>query len=186
MLAKLYQSDWTLIYSNFHEFNLAYYLLAIPLVFILHDFYFYWTHRLLHTKWLFKKVHLIHHNSTNPTPLTSLAFHPIEAIIQGAFLPLVVMLIPLHVSVVIILVAGSYIYNVIGHLGYEFYPKGFPEHPFWGLFLTATHHSHHHKSTNFNFGLYFTFWDRLMDTTIPNYFGIFDAIVSPRETRGAG
>ena len=32
------------------------------------DFHFYWTHRLLHTKWLFKNVHKVHHESYNPDP----------------------------------------------------------------------------------------------------------------------
>ncbi|KAG6436219.1 hypothetical protein SASPL_101104 [Salvia splendens] len=29
--------------------------------FILEDFVFYWGHRILHTKWLYKHVHSVHH-----------------------------------------------------------------------------------------------------------------------------
>ncbi|KAM3231842.1 methylsterol monooxygenase 2-2 isoform X1 [Capsicum chacoense] len=33
--------------------------------FILEDFVFYWGHRILHTKWLYKHVHSVHHESVN-------------------------------------------------------------------------------------------------------------------------
>ena len=34
------------------------------------DFHFYWTHRMLHTKWLYKNVHKVHHESYNPDPFS--------------------------------------------------------------------------------------------------------------------
>ena len=44
-------------------------LLAI-LILIWWDFHFYWTHRMLHTKWFYKNVHKIHHESYNPDPFS--------------------------------------------------------------------------------------------------------------------
>ena len=38
------------------------------------DFHFYWTHRLLHTKWLFKYVHKVHHESYNPDPFSGTGY----------------------------------------------------------------------------------------------------------------
>ena len=34
------------------------------------DFHFYWSHRMLHTKWLYKTVHKVHHESYNPDPFS--------------------------------------------------------------------------------------------------------------------
>lgn len=36
-------------------------LFQIAFYFIIEDFIFYWGHRVLHTKWLYKHVHSVHH-----------------------------------------------------------------------------------------------------------------------------
>jgi len=53
---------------------------------------------------------------------------------------------------------------IINHAGVEIYPrnsffKGFKKHV-----IGATHHDIHHRHAQKNFGLYFTFWDRWMNT----------------------
>ena len=62
-------------------------LMALQLVvmIILHDSYFYWCHRLLHTQ-PFWNIHGIHHQASDPTVLTSHVFHYIETIINYTFL----------------------------------------------------------------------------------------------------
>jgi len=42
------------------------------------DAYFYWTHRLLHTRWWFSRVHKYHHIFTDPSALAQAAMHPVE------------------------------------------------------------------------------------------------------------
>ena len=39
----------------------------------------------------------------------------------------------------------------------------------------ATHHDLHHQGPRWNFGLYFTLWDRLMGTEHPDYVIRFEA-----------
>jgi len=49
---------------------------------VLHDVYFYTTHRLMHLPPLFKAVHAGHHRSLTPTPWSILSFQPLETISQ--------------------------------------------------------------------------------------------------------
>ena len=56
-----------------------YYLAALALVVpIIHEFHFFCIHRLIHTPFLYKWVHSVHHNSVNPSPWSSLSMHPVE------------------------------------------------------------------------------------------------------------
>lgn len=59
---------YTQYYTAIHAHSLLYFWLAFPLMFLLHDTYFYWMHRTLHHPKLFKVFYLVHHKSTNPSP----------------------------------------------------------------------------------------------------------------------
>ncbi|RYZ46631.1 MAG: sterol desaturase, partial [Chitinophagaceae bacterium] len=48
----------TTFYRDIQEHGRLYFFLAFPLMFIIHDAYFYWAHRLMHHKKLFKTFHL--------------------------------------------------------------------------------------------------------------------------------
>ena len=47
-------------------------------------FYFYWAHRLLHTKKLYRLVHHIHHRNIDVGPWSGLSQHPIEHVFMYA------------------------------------------------------------------------------------------------------
>ena len=140
------------------EFGL--WLLAIVL---LHDTYFYWSHRLLHQRWVFARVHAFHHRSTNPSPFAALAFHPVEALMQVIWaVPLVVVPIPSLVWLAFSFLA--IFVNVLGHCGVEPYPLRWQHHPVLQWLNFATHHNRHHLEFDGDYGLYFRVWDRLMKT----------------------
>ena len=40
-----------------------------------HDAYYYWTHRAMHHRALFRAVHIRHHRSHNPSPFTAYSFN---------------------------------------------------------------------------------------------------------------
>jgi lathosterol oxidase len=175
------KSNITLIYRPIDKYGYPYYFLSIVLMIILHDAYFYWTHRLLHWKPLFKTVHKVHHLSFNPTPFSAYAFHPVEAIFEIGIIPLIVFTIPYHVSTIWIFSAYTLILNVVGHMGYEFFPKGFASHKILKWHNTATNHNMHHKFVKCNYGLYFNIWDRIMKTNHPKYEEYYDKVIEQRK-----
>ncbi|MEM7658110.1 MAG: sterol desaturase family protein, partial [Bacteroidota bacterium] len=140
---------------------------------------FYWMHRLMHHPRLFKAVHLIHHTSTNPSPWTSYAFHPLEAVIEAGIIPLIAFTLPVHKGAISLFLLFQFVYNVYGHLGYELYPKGF--HKSWiGRWInTSVCHNLHHKRFHGNYGLYFLWWDRWMGTLRKDYDATFEAPTKP-------
>ena len=73
---------YTTLYPNMSDYGWVYYFAAFPIMFVIHDTYFYWTHRIMHHKSLFNVMHLVHHKSTNPSPWAAYAFHPLEAIVE--------------------------------------------------------------------------------------------------------
>lgn len=170
----------TRIYPNISDHGYAYYVFSILLMILLHDTYFYWTHRLMHWKPLFKIAHKTHHLSINPTPFAAYAFHPLEALVEIGIIPLITVTIPYHHSAIIIFSLYSLLLNVTGHLGFEIFPKGFTTNRLFKWHNTATHHNMHHRLVKCNYGLYFNIWDRLMNTNHPEYEKSFEAVAEQR------
>lgn len=167
---------YTKQYSSLAERGWLYFFTSVLLIIFAHDTYFYWIHRFMHWKPVFKYVHHIHHLSTNPTPWAAFSFHPIEAILEVAIFPLLIFIIPLHPIAMLILANYQMLMNIIGHCGYELMPKGFTKHKLFKWYNTSTHHNIHHAQFHWNYGLYFNIWDRLMGTNHPNYDAIFEEV----------
>jgi lathosterol oxidase len=171
----------TTLYSRIIQNGWPYFFLAFPLMFIIHDTYFYWMHRLMHQKRLFKLFHLLHHRSTNPSPWAAYAFHPLEAVIEVGIYPIFLFTIPIHYLHFFIFFLLSLIYNVYGHLGFELYPKGFNRHWMGKWINTSINHNQHHQFFTGNYGLYFLFWDRIMGTIRDDYDEQFARVNSRKE-----
>lgn len=169
---RVEQSGASLIYFKVEEWGWLYTCLSLPLVLIAHDAYFYWVHRALHHPRLFKAFHRLHHLSRTPTSWAAYSFAPGEAILMALFMPLIVVLMPLHVSVIFVFLAVMIVRNAMGHCGVEFHPRWWLDSPL-GFLNTPTHHDLHHQKFNGNYGLYFTWWDKWMGTEFENYKAAF-------------
>ena len=169
---------YTQLYSTIAERGWVYYFLLFPVLFFIHDTYFYWIHRLMHHPRLFKWFHLVHHRSTNPSPWAAYAFHPLEAFLEVGIFALFLFIFPIHRTHLIIFFLLSIIYNVYGHLGWELYPKGFHQTRVGRWINTSTSHNQHHKYFTGNYGLYFLFWDRWMGTLRAEYDEAFEEVTS--------
>ena len=158
---------------------------SLPLMILWHDTYFYWTHRLLHTRWMLRHVHGVHHRSRNPSPWAAYAFHPLEAVVNGLVTPLALAAAPLHVGVLMLFALHQILRNAHGHAAVETMPHGFARHWLWGRFTTTTHHHLHHETAQGNYGLWFTWWDRRCGTERADYLARFDRSTQPRQAPAA-
>ena len=143
------------------------------LIVLVHDAYFYWIHRAMHTKMLFKIAHLHHHKSRTPTPWTAYSFATLEAVVEAAYMPLFLIITSLlglqYAGFALLLFLWHMIIrNVMAHAGSELFPAGWVDNPLTSWISTTTHHDLHHSSGH-NYGFYFTFWDRMMGTEHPRY-----------------
>jgi len=171
----------TKVYKNFSEHSFAYYMATTIFIIFFHDTYFYWAHRLMHHPFLYERVHAVHHLSKDPTPWASFSFHPWEAILEIAFVPVLIFTLPLHFTSLIILSLWQVVFNVMGHLGYEIFPRRLMQIPVLKWLNTSTNHNMHHKYVKCNYGLYFNFWDRLMNTNHSKYYETFDEVTARRD-----
>jgi Delta7-sterol 5-desaturase len=176
----------TRIYLSAAERGWLYFWASIALAILAHDAYFYWTHRLLHWRPLYRLVHHVHHRSTSPTPWAAYAFHPLEALVQAGVYVLIVFTVPMQPLALMLFLAYMIVRNVVGHLGYEVWPAWFARFPLTRWHLTPTHHDLHHRFGKGNYGLYFSFWDDWLGTSRPDYAAAFDAVTVRRRSIGAG
>ncbi|RDV15549.1 fatty acid hydroxylase family protein [Pontibacter diazotrophicus] len=172
---------YTQIYQDVSDYGWGYMLLSVVLALLIHDAYFYWTHRLMHHPRLFKLFHLTHHRSVNPSPWAAFAFSPLEAVVEAGVILVIAFLIPIHPLGILLFLLFMTVYNVYGHLGYEIYPKWVVNSRFGRWLNTSTNHNMHHKYFKGNYGLYFRFWDELLGTTHPHYEKTLAKLVSPEQ-----
>lgn len=158
---------YTTLYKDWDQFGVAGYLLTFPLMLLMHDTWFYWTHRLMHHPKLYRWFHAVHHASTNPSPWAAYAFHPLEAVVEIGIFVVFLFTIPVHRTHIFIFFLFSIIYNVYGHLGWELYSERFRKSRIGRWINTSTAHNRHHRFFTGNFGLYLLVWDRVMGTLRP-------------------
>lgn len=155
----LWQMGWTRFYLSFDEYPFWYLPLSLLLFSLVHEIYFYATHFWMHRPRVYKFVHYVHHLSREPSPWASFSFHPLEGLIEAAILPLLVLLIPIHPVMFIIYMTAMTLSAINNHLGYELMPR-----PIRRFLISGENHSRHHRFSRHNYGLYYTFMDRIFGT----------------------
>ena len=171
----LWQKGFTRVYTDIGLYGWWYLPVSLIVFMILHETYYYWLHRWMHIPAVFKVVHKVHHNSNITSPFTAFSFHPLEGFFQAIFLPIMLMILPMHYYVIIIQLTLMTFSSVINHLDIELYPRSFDKHIVGKWLIGASHHSLHHKQFKYNYGLYFTFWDKIKKTESPLFEKLFDS-----------
>jgi len=174
ILLLLWQKGYVKIYDDIYDYPLWWLPVSLMAALILQETYYYWLHRWMHIPKIFRLVHKWHHDSHIASPWTAFSFHPLEGLIQAIFLPLILLFLPMNLYVLIVMLTIMSVSSVINHLDIEVYPKWFSRNIITRSMIGATHHSLHHKQYKYNFGLYFTWWDKLTKTESPVYEELFD------------
>lgn len=143
-----------------------------------HDAYFYWAHRAMHHPRLFRHFHRRHHKSHNPSPFTAYSFDLGEAAVMACFVPLWMLIVPTPWPVAGLVMLHQIVRNTLGHSGYELMPAARNGRPMFDWLTTTVHHDLHHAEAGYNYGLYFTHWDRWMGTEHPDYHARFAAVAA--------
>ena len=131
-------------------------LLSIALFLMFTDCLIYWIHRGLHHRLLYKYLHKPHHKWKVPTPFASHAFHPIDGFLQSIPYHIYPFLFPLHKLTYLGLFLFVNVWTVSIHDGDYRVPLLLQ--PFIN---GSAHHTDHHVLYKYNYGQFFTLWDRL-------------------------
>lgn len=168
-LLEFIENDYTQMYFKISDYG-VFYLIVSPLIaIILHDTYYYWMHRAMHHRKIFKYTHRIHHQSITPTPWAIYAFQPLEAIFTYFSFAFAVFVIPMHPISLCVYLLISLINNIGGHTGFEILPRWVVFHKIARYSNVVTFHDQHHTDFNCNYSAYFNIWDRLMKTMHPDF-----------------
>ncbi len=126
------------------------------------EVHFYACHRLLHTRWLFRHVHFVHHRSRVPTPFSTYSFHPVEATLLGSVMVTCQLFYDVSIWGALTYPLLSLSMNCLGHLNYSLLPGRW-----WSAPLRASeHHGLHHRKLTGNFGFQAPFLDQVLGTEL--------------------
>jgi Delta7-sterol 5-desaturase len=150
----LIDSGWTLVYQRVDQVGWACYLAFTITYLAIVEFGAYWMHRFMHeNKLLYTHLHQLHHKYNRPSqvsPWASLAFHPMDGILQSSPYVIALFLVPCHHLTHTLLMFFSGLWSVSIHDA-----VGRDTEPLMGSKYHLVHHSHY----NYNFGQFFIFCD---------------------------
>lgn len=129
--------------------------LLIP---IWESFYFYWMHRVLHTRALYR-FHALHHRNTDIGPWSGLSMHPVEHVMYFGT-ALIHFVVPTHPVHLIAHLMFYGVYAITTHTGFEGFFSGQRKRVHLGNF----HHQMHHRFFEVNYGTMEVPWDKWFGT----------------------
>ena len=128
--------------------------LLLLAVMVWRETHFYWTHRLLHWKPLYRTVHHVHHKNVNVGPWSGLAMHPVEHLVNFSA-ALIFLIVPAHPLIVILTLQQGALTPAPGHSGFDrLVLKGKLALP------SDFFHYLHHRYFECNYGSPVVPWDR--------------------------
>lgn len=161
------------VYAQFKGFALLPWALtwwsALPLfllTMVLFDAWFYFAHRLLHTR-AFYRFHIDHHRSVAPTAWSNDSIGIVDTAISQGFYAVIVFVVPIPSLILVANRIFDHINGTFGHAGFEYFASPTARYP--SPMLCTTYHDQHHAHFKYNYSNYFSLWDRVLGTVAPDY-----------------
>jgi Delta7-sterol 5-desaturase len=140
--------------------------LSFVLSLIVFDTWFYWLHRLIHIRPLYRRVHRWHHLTVTPVVWSNNSDRLIDNLFLQCYWLVAHFLVPAAPAVLLAHKIYDQITGVVGHSGWEHGGVWCrPPSPLVGV----THHDQHHRYFRCNYATHFTWWDRAMGTLHPGH-----------------
>ena len=133
----------------------------VPVFLVIEDFYFYWVHRFLHWKRIYRYIHKVHHEHKAPFGITAEYAHPVETVVLGVGTLLGPVIFCRHLFTLWVYLAVRLWETVEDHAGYDVWFNPTNLIPFWG---GPVHHDFHHKSFDGPYSSIFTYCDYIFGT----------------------
>jgi len=141
-------------------------LVGILLLIVVGDFFYYWTHRWMHLRYVFPVVHRQHHRQILPSRgyFDGINVTPVEEILglfagQIAAISIIGSSLGLHVCTVVVYLTVYGLFNVSNHTTYDLQVPG--------LCYSVRAHEMHHRKYVGNYANIIPLWDLLFGTYIP-------------------
>jgi sterol desaturase/sphingolipid hydroxylase (fatty acid hydroxylase superfamily) len=151
----------------------AWFWASLALMILAQDAYIYWVHRWMHHPRWFRVFHRRHHKSNNPSPFTAYSFDLGEAFLMVLFVVVWPLIMPTPWGVIDLFMLHQIFRNTLVHAGYELMPARADGRPLFDWLVTTVHHDLHHGQAGYNYGAWFTWWDRWCGTEHPDYHARF-------------
>lgn len=150
---------YSCLYSNIEDYGWRYFVFSLFFFLFFTDMCIYGIHRGLHHPLVYKHFHKIHHLWIVPTPFASHAFHPIDGFLQSSPYHMFVFLFPMHKWLYLTLFLLVNFWTTSIHDSNYKVPNFLR-----GILNCSAHHTDHHAYFNYNYGQFFTLWDKICNS----------------------
>ncbi|EEB08360.1 C-5 sterol desaturase Erg32 [Schizosaccharomyces japonicus yFS275] len=161
-------------YDRLDEYGYTYLICSVVMFLLFSDFAIYWIHRALHHRLLYAPLHKLHHKWVIPTPFSSHAFNFLDGYAQSLPYHIFPFLFPLNKYLYLFLFGFVNLWTVLIHDG-EYLSNN-------AIVNGSAHHAVHHMYFNYNYGQFFTLFDRLGSSHRQPEAEMFDAKLRTNST----
>lgn len=131
-------------------------LSGLVILTVWNEVHFFLVHRLMHTPFFMRNVHVVHHKSTISTVYAVYSFHWFEALLLSTVPLSIAVVVPFAPITIFLYPLASILLNYAGHCNYRF---GNGKGAGWKLF--GTNHNEHHSRGRKNYGFASDLLDKL-------------------------